>query len=45
VLKLRSLRASGDFDEYASFHERRELDRNHLNNYDEHELVALREAA
>lgn len=45
VLKVRSLRASGDFDEYAAFHERRELERNHLDRYDEHELVDLRDAA
>ncbi len=45
VLKLRSLRASGDFDTYASFHERRELVRNHLDHYDQQELIDLREAA
>lgn len=45
VLKVRSLRASGDFDEYAAFHERRELERNHLDRYDEDELVDLRKAA
>lgn len=45
VLKVRSLRASGDFDDYATFHERRELERNHLARYDEHELIDLREAA
>lgn len=45
VLKLRSLRASGDFDDYAAFHERCELERNHLDRYDEHELLDLREAA
>ena len=33
VLKLRALRASGDFDDYWSFHEARELHRNHLVKY------------
>jgi hypothetical protein len=33
VLKLRSLRSSGDFDEYWAFHQRRELERIHLNGY------------
>lgn len=33
VLKLRSLRASGDFDDYWAFHENAELVRNHLTNY------------
>lgn len=45
VLKVRSLRASGDFDDYAGFHERQELERNHLDHYDENELGDLREAA
>ena len=45
VLKLRSLRASDDFDDYVSYHERRELERNHLCRYAETELVALRTAA
>jgi hypothetical protein len=45
VLKLRSLRASGDLDDYLAFHARRELRRNHLSRYDEHELIELREAA
>ena len=45
VLKLRSLRASGDLDDYLAFHARCELERNHLRHYDEHELVGLREAA
>lgn len=30
ILKLRSLRSSGDFDEYWEFHKGRELERNHL---------------
>ncbi len=33
VLKLRSLRASGDFDEYWDFHEAREYERNHAQRY------------
>lgn len=45
VLKLRSLRASGDIDEYLAFHWRRELERTHLEHFDEQELVELREAA
>lgn len=33
VLKLRALRASGDFDEYWIFHEARERERNHASRY------------
>ena len=33
VLKLRSLRSSGDFEEYWSFHQGRELERTHLSEY------------
>ena len=33
VLKLRSLRASGDFDEYWEFHEQQEFYRNHYSQY------------
>lgn len=33
VLKLRSLRASGDFDEYWQFHLQMELERNHKSKY------------
>jgi len=33
VIKLRSLRTSGDFDDYWAFHEREELRRNHLSRY------------
>ena len=33
VLKLRALRASGDFDAYWDFHEAREYDRNHAQRY------------
>jgi len=35
VLKLRSLRSSGDFDEYWVDHKKRSLERNHLSNYAE----------
>ena len=45
VLKLRSLRSSGDFDDYWTFHQRCELERNHLGSYAEHELGELREVA
>ena len=33
VLKLRALRASGDFDAYWDFHEKREYERNHAQHY------------
>jgi len=33
ILKLRSLRASGDFDDYWQFHERQEFLRNHESRY------------
>ena len=33
ILKLRSIRSSGDFDEYWKFHKRQELKRNHLSLY------------
>jgi len=45
VLKLRSLRASGDFDDYWVFHQQRELERNHLQNYAKTEFPELRVAA
>ena len=35
VLRLRALRASGDFDAYWSFHEAREYQRNHARRYAE----------
>ena len=35
VLKLRALRASGDFDAYWDFHEAREYERNHAQRYAE----------
>ncbi len=33
VLKLRSLRSSGDFEQYWEYHKQRELERNHLVKY------------
>jgi hypothetical protein len=33
VLKIRSLRSSGDFDEYWTFHEARDLERNHSSHF------------
>ena len=33
VVRLRALRASGDFDEYWDFHEAREYERNHASHY------------
>jgi hypothetical protein len=45
VLKLRSLRASGDLDDYLQFHQKRELQRNHLDKLDEGELEGLRMVA
>ena len=33
ILKLRALRASGDFDAYWNFHEAREYERNHAQHY------------
>ncbi len=38
ILRLRSLWASGDLDEYWRFHRRRELERNHLVRYAENPL-------
>lgn len=45
VLKLRSLRASNDLDDYLDFHSHRELQRNHLERFHDDELLDLREAA
>jgi hypothetical protein len=38
ILRLRSLRASGDFDEYWRFHQRQRLETNHLRRYAADEL-------
>ena len=35
VLRLRAVRASGDFDDYWQFHLAREYERNHVSRYDE----------
>jgi hypothetical protein len=43
VLRLRSLRSSGDFDEYWAFHEREELGRNHAELYVNGEIPAMRQ--
>lgn len=43
ILQLRSLRASGDLDEYLNYHQMRELQRNHLDQFNEGELISLRE--
>jgi hypothetical protein len=42
VLRLRALRASGDFDEYWRFHEACELRRNHLVKYADDAMPGLR---
>ncbi|MFT6374534.1 MAG: hypothetical protein ACJARS_001177 [bacterium] len=44
-LRLRALRASGDLDEHWAFHRRRELERNHLQNYADSEFFPLRKAS
>jgi len=41
VLRLRALRASGDFDEYWRFHEQREYQRNHASRYADGKVVSL----
>ncbi len=38
VLKIRSIRSSGDFEEYWAYHKSRELHRNHISCYDEESL-------
>lgn len=45
VLRLRSLRASGDFDEYWTFHEKREWERNHAARYADGYIPPLRPPA
>ena len=45
VLRLRSLRASGDFDEYWRFHEQAELQRNHLQHYENESPPAVAPAS
>ena len=41
VLRLRSIRSSGDFAEYWAFHERQELQRNHAEKYANGEVPAI----
>ena len=42
VLRLRALRASGDFEEYWQFHKLQEFQRNHVNKFQEPErLLAI----
>jgi hypothetical protein len=45
VLRLRSLKASGDLEEYWQFHQWAELRRNHLSRYAANELPDLRACA
>jgi len=45
ILRLRALRASGDFDDYWAYHRKCELNRNHLHRYAIGDLTQLREAA
>lgn len=45
VLRLRSLRSSGDFDGYWDFHLAQERQRNHLDRYADSEFTQFREAA
>ena len=42
VLRLRALRASGDFEEYWPYHEQREYERNHTQRYDGGKVVPVR---
>lgn len=42
VLRLRALRASGDFEEYWRFHEAREHERNHASRYAANEAPAIK---
>lgn len=44
VLKLRALVSSGDFDAYWTFHEARELERNHANLYADNVIPFMRPA-
>ena len=41
VLRLRALRASGDFEAYWAFHEKREYERNHVARYANGEVPRL----
>ncbi len=41
ILRLRSLRASGDFEDYWQHHEQRELERNHAAQYANGKIPSL----
>ena len=45
ILKLRSLRSSGDFEEYWEFHRQQEWERNHLSLYQKGEIEPPRMTA
>ena len=45
VLRLRALRASGDFDEYWRFHEEQEKGRNHACRYEGGEIPSTHNPA
>lgn len=45
VLKLRAIRASGDWDAYWAFHQKQELLRNHLRNYADGKVPTMRPIA
>jgi hypothetical protein len=45
VLRLRALRSSGDFDEYWTFHQQQELQRNHMSRYADAKLPKSTSAA
>ena len=42
ILRLRSLRASGDLDDYWQHHEQRELERNHAARYANGKIPSLK---
>jgi len=44
VLRLRALRTSGDFDEYWQFHEVREYERNHVAQYADGKVPAVKKS-
>jgi hypothetical protein len=39
VLRIRALRASGDFDDYWDFHKQQELQRNHISKFHDPERL------
>ncbi|MBN2801096.1 MAG: hypothetical protein JXX28_18300 [Deltaproteobacteria bacterium] len=45
MLKRRSLKASGDLDDYLALHARKEPERNHLEQFDNYERLVLQSAA